>query len=98
MIGILELLTTFNIYKQNKMEETKTPEQVQQHINAAFDSVNLINDEITKEVTDNRKDTVRRNVDHLKIMIGKDWFEEGCTEQQVTNINAAITAGTTYTA
>jgi flagellar biosynthesis GTPase FlhF len=55
-------------------------------------------EEITKEVTDNRKDTVRRNVDHLKIMIGKDWFEAGCTEQQVTDINAAITAGTTYTA
>jgi len=80
------------------MEETHTPEQVQQHISAAFDSVNLINEEITKEVTDNRKDTVRRNVDHLEIMIGKDWFEEGCTEQQVTDINAAITAGTTYTA
>ncbi len=78
--------------------ETPTPEQIQQHISAAFDSVNLINNEITQEATDNRKDTVKRNVQHLKIMINKDWFEEGCTEQQVTDINAAIAAGSTYTA
>jgi len=80
------------------MEETQTPEQVQQHINAAFDSVNLINDEITKEVTDNRKDSVKRNVEHLEIMIGKDWFVAGCTEQQTTDINACITAGKAYVA
>jgi len=80
------------------MEETQTPEQVQQHISAAFDSVNLINDEITKEVTDNRKDTVKRNVQHLELMIAKDWFEAGCTAQQVTDINACIAAGNTYTA
>jgi len=78
--------------------ENPTPEQVQQHISAAFDSVNLINEEITKEVTDNRKDTVKRNVQHLEIMIGKEWFTEGCTEQQETDINAAITAGNAYIA
>jgi hypothetical protein len=80
------------------MDETQTTEQVQQHISAAFDSVNLINDEITKEVTDNRKDTVRRNVDHLKIMMGKEWFVAGCTEQQITDINTCIAAGKTYAA
>ena len=80
------------------MEETQTPEQVQQHISAAFDSVNLINDEITKEVTDNRKDNVKRNVQHLELMVAKDWFAEGCTAQQVTDINACIAAGNTYVA
>jgi hypothetical protein len=80
------------------MEETQTPEQVQQHISAAFDSVNLINDEITKEVTDNRKDTVKRNFEHLEIMMGKEWFAAGCTEQQTTDINACITAGKAYIA
>jgi hypothetical protein len=78
--------------------ETPTPEQIQQHISAAFDSVNLINNEITQEATDNRKDTVKRNVQHLEIMIGKEWFTEGCTEQQETDINTAITAGNAYTA
>jgi hypothetical protein len=80
------------------MEKTHTPEQVQQHINAAFDSVNLINDEITKEVTNNRKDNVKRNVQHLELMVGKDWFAAGCTAQQVTDINACIAAGNTYVA
>ena len=78
--------------------ETPTTEQTQNHISAAFDSVNLINNEITQEATDNRKDTVKRNVQHLELMIGKDWFEAGCTSKQKTDINAAITAGNTYTA
>jgi len=30
--------------------------------------------------------------------MGKDWFVDGCTTQQKTDINAAITAGNTYTA
>jgi hypothetical protein len=98
MIGILELLTIFNIYKQNKTMETPTPEQIQKHISAAFDSVNLINTEIAKEATDNRKNNVKRNVQHLELMIAKDWFEAGCTTQQKTNINAAITAGNTFAA
>jgi hypothetical protein len=80
------------------MEGTQTPEQVQQHISAAFDSVNLINDEITKEVTDNRKDNIKRNIQHLELMIAKDWFATGCTAQQVTDINACIAAGNTYAA
>ena len=78
--------------------ETPTPEQIQQHISAAFDSVNLINEEITKEVTDNRKDTVKRNYQHLEIMMGKDWFVDALTTQQETDINAAITAGKAYVA
>ena len=78
--------------------ETQTPEQVQQHISAAFDSVNLINSEITQEINDQRKDTVKRNVEHLELMLGKDWFAAGCTEQQVTDINACITAGKAYIA
>jgi len=64
------------------MEETQTPEQVQQHIRAAFDSVNLIDDEIVKELTDNRIDTVKRNYQHLELMIAREWFEQGCTEHK----------------
>ena len=78
--------------------ETPTPEQITKHISAAFDSVNLINNEITQEVTDNRKDNVKRNVEHLELMIGKDWFKDGCTTKQKTDINSAIAAGNTYIA
>ena len=78
------------------MEETQTTEQVQQHISAAFDSVNLINEEITKEITDERKNTIKRNGDHLEIMMSKEWFLSGCTEQQIININNSITASKSY--
>jgi hypothetical protein len=78
--------------------ETPTPEQITKHISAAFDSVNLINDLITKPVTDNLKDSVERNFKHLELMMGKDWFEAGCTTQQKTDINAAVTAGKAYIA
>jgi hypothetical protein len=82
-------------------ETTPTPEQVQQHIRAAFDSVDLINGIIdgTKMVDaplENKKNTVSRNVEHLELMMGKTWFAEGCTPTQTTNINTCITAGNTY--
>jgi hypothetical protein len=80
------------------MEETMTPEQVQRNISAAFDSVNLINNEITQEATDNRKDSVTRNYQHLEIMLAKTWFVEGLTEQQRADIDAAIAAGQTFAA
>ena len=76
--------------------ETPTPEQIQQHINAAFDSVNLINNTITQPTTDQNKDSVKRNYQHLEIMMGKDWFVDALTTQQETDINAAITAGKAY--
>ena len=78
--------------------ETQTPEQVQNHIKAAFDSVSLINNEIVKEATDNRKDNVKRNVQHLELMLTKEWFADALSTEQSTDINAVITAGNTYTA
>jgi hypothetical protein len=78
------------------MEETQTTEQVQQHISAAFDSVNLINEEITKEKNNDRIDTIKRNGQHLEIMISKGWFLSGCTEQQIIEINNSITTSNSY--
>jgi hypothetical protein len=73
------------------MEETFTLEQVQQQINAAFDSVNLISGEIAE--INNRKDNIKRNYQHLEIMMAKEWFVAGCTEQQIIDINTSIAAG-----
>jgi hypothetical protein len=82
-------------------ENTPTPEQVQQHIRAAFDSVNLINGiiagtKIPNAPLEEKKLTVSRNVEHLELMMGKTWFAEGCTSTQTTNINACIAAGNAY--
>ena len=67
-----------------------TPEEIAQHYSAAIDSVNLINalmaqDSRTTEV----QDTVDRNVDHLEIMVAKDFW----TTEDLTPLNNAITAG-----
>ena len=82
-------------------EITPTPEEVQQHIRAAFDSVNLVNGIIAGTKMSNatlqeKKSTVSRNVEHLELMISKTWFAEGCTSIQTTNLNACIAAGNTY--
>jgi hypothetical protein len=87
------------------MSEKNTPstEDVQQSISAAFDSVNLINAIIAgtqdeNQEDDKKKSTVKRNVEHLNIMLGKDWFAEGLTSEQATQIDTCIAAGNTYTA
>ena len=81
---------------QQGIEKTPTLEETQQSIRAAFDSVNLINNEITKEITEDIKNNIKRNYQHLELMLTKDWFITGCTEQQVIDINTSIVAGEAY--
>ena len=72
-------------------EETLTAEQIAKHYSAAGDSVTLINEFVAlSERDDEQVDTVRRNVDHLKIMVAKDFW----TTEDLAPFNAAITAGT----
>jgi hypothetical protein len=60
--------------------EEQTPEQVQRSISAAFDSVNLINQlKAQPALTEEEQDRVNRNVEHLRIMLTKEWFSEGLT-------------------
>lgn len=67
-----------------------TPEEIAQHYSAAMDSVNLINDLMAQDSrTEEEQDTVDRNVDHLEIMVNKDFW----TTEDLTPLNNAITAG-----
>ena len=67
-----------------------TPEEIAQHYSAAMDSVNLINALMAQESrTAEEQDTVDRNVDHLEIMVAKDFW----TTEDLTSLNNAITAG-----
>jgi len=71
--------------------EEQTPEQVQRSISAAFDSVNLINQlKVQPSLTEEEQDRLNRNVEHLRIMLAKEWFSEGLTEQQRNDINACL--------
>lgn len=73
------------------MEETITAEEIAGHYTAAMDSVNLINRLVAQDsLTTEEQDTVDRNVEHLQIMVAKDYW----TTEDLTPFNDAITAGT----
>ena len=68
-----------------------TPQEIAQHYSAAGDSVTLINEPVSLSSRDAEQvDTVRRNVEHLQIMVAKDFW----TTEDLAPFNAAITAGT----
>ena len=81
------------------MTDEVTTEEIAQHYTAMGHSVDLINDIVAgnkdedMEAAD-RQDTVDRNVEHLQLMVAKDFW----TTQDMTAANAAITAGQGYTA
>jgi len=66
-----------------------TVEQIAQHYSAAMDSVNLLNAGKPADMTDEDwADCVDRNVEHLKIMVAKDFW----TDEDLTPFNDAIGA------
>ena len=72
------------------MSDTLTAEQIAEHYSAAMDSVNLINDLMAQDSrTTEEQETVARNVEHLQIMVAKDYW----TTEDLTPFNDAITAG-----
>ena len=79
--------------------DEQTPEQIAQHYTAMGHSVDLINAIIAGEAmadddAADKQDCVNRNVEHLEIMVAKDFW----TTEDMTAANAAITAGQGYTA
>lgn len=66
------------------METEMTQEQIAQSVSAAFDSVDLIN------LNEDDAATIERNVEHLCIMMGKEWFVEALTVEQILQINTII--------
>ena len=64
-----------------------TAAEIIQHYNAALDSVNLINGTKPEMITAAEwADTLARNVEHLKIMVSKDFW----TNQDLAPLQAAI--------
>jgi hypothetical protein len=79
-------------------ENVKTAEEIAQDYKAMGDSVDLINgiidgSKMADETEEDKKDTVKRNVEHLEIMVAKDYW----TNEDMTAVNAAISAGNNYT-
>lgn len=69
------------------MEETKvTAEEIAQHYKAALDSVALLNAGKPEDMSDEDwADTVKRNKEHLEIMLAKDFW----TDQDLTPLRTA---------
>ena len=81
------------------MSEIITAEDIAQDYTAMGDSVFLINSIIagTSMINDTDEDkqlAVERNVQHLELMVAKDFW----TTENMTAVNSAITAGNSYTA
>ena len=79
--------------------DEQTTEQIAQHYTAMGHSVDLINAIIAGEAmadddAADKQDCVDRNVEHLEIMVAKDFW----TTEDMTAANSAIAAGQGYTA
>ena len=71
-------------------EYVPTAEEIAGHYSAALDSVNLVNELAAKEeLTQEERDTISRNVEHLRIMEGKDFW----TTEDLTPFTDSIAAG-----
>ena len=81
------------------MAEELTTEEIAQNYTAMGHSVDLINAIIAgtamaDDEAEDKQDCVDRNVAHLEIMVAKDYW----TDEDMTAVNSAITAGQGYTA
>jgi hypothetical protein len=76
-----------------------TTEEIAQNYTAMGHSVDLINaiiagTEMADDTAEDKQGCVDRNVAHLEIMVAKDYW----TDEDMTAVNSAITAGQGYTA
>ena len=70
--------------------ETLTTEQIAQNYSASLDSVTVITELMALDTRDaEQTDAVARNVEHLELMVAKDYW----TTEDLAPLNAAITAG-----
>jgi hypothetical protein len=78
---------------ENLTNKTQNPEKA---VSAAFDSVNLINKLVLETADDKKKANVERNVQHLELMLTKEFFTEALTTEQRTEIETCIEVGNAY--
>ena len=71
------------------MADTPTTEEIAQNYTAMGHSVDLLNAGQPSDMSDaDWADTVSRNVEHLQLMVAKDYW----TTESMTAVNAAIAA------
>ena len=80
-------------------EDVKTAEDIAQDYTAMGHSVELINgiidgSKMVGEEAAEKQASVDRNVEHLELMVAKDFW----TDESMTAVNSAISAGKAHTA
>jgi hypothetical protein len=74
-----------------QFKEEVTAEQAAKSVLTAYDSVNLIAELKRKRtLSEEETATVTRNVDHIAIMLGKEWFATALTPAQKTELEGLI--------
>ena len=79
--------------------DVPTAEEIAQNYTAMGHSVDLINgiidgSQMADESAEDKKDCVKRNVEHLELMVAKDYW----TNEDMTAVNSAIASGNSYIA
>lgn len=68
-----------------------TQEEITRSVNAAYDSVHLINALKSKpSLTEDETDTLARNKEHIGIMLAKTWFSGALSPDQAAEMQAAM--------
>lgn len=74
-----------------QFKEEVTAEQAAKSVLAAYDSVNLIAELRAKaELSEEETATLTRNVEHISIMLGKEWFATALTPEQKTELEGLV--------
>ena len=78
-------------------DQVKTAEDIAQDFTAMGHSVELINgiidgSKMADEAAEDKQSAVDRNVEHLELMVAKDYW----TNEDMTAVNSAIVAGNGY--
>ena len=68
-----------------------TPEEILESVSAAYDSIHVIDElNLHTEVTEEDTQIINRNIEHLKIMMSKQWFVDALITEQKDKINSYI--------
>ena len=78
----------------NINEEIKKLLTVEQQINSLDDSVNYINNRLSSYYnTEAEKNDIKRNVDHIRTLLLKDYIVSNLSPEQISNYRDSIHKG-----
>jgi hypothetical protein len=68
-----------------------TQEIIDKTVESSFHSVGLINKLKTQmSLSEDDQDTIQRNIDHLNLLLSKEWYVEALTEEQRAEVDSAV--------